>query len=136
MGSAMESDEIEADEIAEETAEEDASNYAGIVARSRISMAGPWHQMLGYPALVQSDMELECQLVSHGIHYGDGGWRDDPRTPALEAGAHNWVLLLQVDTDLEAKLEWGDNARLYFWIERQALAERRFTNVWFVFQSH
>ncbi len=134
-GSESESNSDEEDEDKDEIAEEDAYSYAGVVAKSRSAIAGPRHQMLGYPTLVQGDMELECQLVSHGIYCGNGRWKDDPRTPALEAGARNWVLLLQIDTDLDARLEWGDAARLYFWIERHALAERRFADVWFVYQS-
>jgi uncharacterized protein YwqG len=92
--------------------------------------------MLGYPALVQSEMELECQLASHGIYVGDLSWRNDPRTQTLTPGAKDWLLLLQVGTDMAANLEWGDSARLYFWIERRALARRDFSNVWFVYQSY
>jgi uncharacterized protein YwqG len=120
----------------DEEAEDEESIYADVLDEWRNMIPRPWHQMLGYPALVQSDMEVECQLASHGIYCGNLDWRDDPRTPALLPGAEDWLLLFQIATDREANLEWGDSARLFYWIQRQALAARDFTNVWFVYQTH
>lgn len=44
------------------------------------------------------------------------------------------VLLLQIDTDEALQTNWGEG-RLYFWIKRADLAERRFDRAWFQFQS-
>ena len=65
--------------------------------------------MLGHPDVVQSD----------------------PRDQAPEL-----CLLLQVDSDEAAGMMWGDLGRLYFWIRRDDLDERRFDRCELVFQSH
>lgn len=95
----------------------------------------PEHQIGGYPNPIQSDeMELECQLVTNGLYCGDSTGYLDPRAKQLEAGAKEWKLLLQVDTDDNASMMWGDCGRLYFWIRESDLAKRDFTNVWMVLQ--
>jgi uncharacterized protein YwqG len=42
---------------------------------------------------------------------------------------------VQLDSDGNAARRWADAGMLYFWIERAALATRRFANVWVVLQS-
>ena len=95
---------------------------------------GPYHQLLGHPAPIQGDMELECQLVSYGLYCGDSTGYNDPRAKELEAGASEWQLLLQVDTDEEAGMMWGDCGRLYFWIRADDLRRRNFDGVWMILQ--
>ncbi|HKB48759.1 MAG TPA: YwqG family protein, partial [Ktedonobacterales bacterium] len=90
----------------------------------------PRHRLLGHADVIQDDMHLQCQLLSHGIQDDQ-----DPRAATLAAGALNWQLLLQVDSDDSAAMQWGSAGRLYFWIEREALQARRFDNVWMVMQS-
>jgi uncharacterized protein YwqG len=46
-----------------------------------------------------------------------------------------WRLLVQLDSDGNAARRWADAGMLYFWIERAALATRRFANMWVVLQS-
>jgi uncharacterized protein YwqG len=75
-------------------------------------------------------MRPQCQLVSHGVTDAN-----DPRAAALRAGAGNWTLLLQVDSDDQASLRWGSAGMLYYWIERDALRNRAFDSVWLVLQS-
>jgi len=95
----------------------------------------PRHQVGGYPAPVQGDdMELECQLASHGLYCGDASGYRDPRAEALRAGATNWRLLLQFDSDDELGVMWGDCGTLYFWVEEEAAREGDFGNVWLVLQ--
>jgi uncharacterized protein YwqG len=31
---------------------------------------------------------------------------------------------------------WGDGGRLYFWIPRESLAQRRFEDVWMILQCY
>jgi uncharacterized protein YwqG len=90
------------------------------------------HHLLGHPQLVQNDMRLECQLVSSGIDMGNGGSNAARKRGA--AAAAQWELLLQLDTDERTDWMWGDCGRIYFWIRRQDLAERRFENAWLVLQ--
>ena len=92
------------------------------------------HRLLGHPQVVQNAMELECQLVTNGIYCGSPeGYECDERK-TLEAGAADWRLLLQIDSDDEPGWMWGDVGRIYFWIKQQDLALRCFDNVWLIFQ--
>ena len=93
------------------------------------------HQLLGHPSPIQgSEMELECQLASHGLYVGDPSGFADPRAKALGAGASEWRLLLQVDSDDAASMMWGDCGRLYFWITEDALRRRAFEECWMILQ--
>ena len=97
----------------------------------------PHHQIGGYPDVVQNDtMELECQLASNGIYCGDGSGYEDPRAAALEAGASEWRLLLQLDSDDDTGWMWGDCGMLYFWIRESDLARRAFEKCWISLQCY
>lgn len=104
------------------------------VAR-RVDENTAWHHLLGEPQEIQGDMKLECQLASSGIDVGAS--QDDPRAAGLAAGAVNWTLLLQLDSDESGPgWMWGDLGRLYFWIRRDDLRHRRFDDVWLVLQCY
>lgn len=93
------------------------------------------NRMGGYPVPVQGDlMELECQLASNGIYVGDAKGYEDPRSAALRDGAADWRLLLQLDSDDDAGMMWGDVGRLYFWIREQDARAGDFSKVWMVLQ--
>lgn len=81
------------------------------------------HRVLGHPDPVQGDMQLECQLVHHGLYSGDGN--EDLRVSELQSGAADWRLLLQIDTDGPAGMMWGDDGMIYYWITTDALRQRR-----------
>ena len=93
------------------------------------------HQIGGFPNPLQGDeMELECQLVSHGIYCGDSSGRSDPKREGLLSGAASWKLLLQFSSDSELDVMWGDMGRLYFWIREEDARAGRFEGVWVVIQ--
>lgn len=93
------------------------------------------HQIGGHPDPVQgSEMPLECQLVSNGLYCGDETGFLDPMARELRAGAAEWQLLLQLDSDEDAGMMWGDCGLLYFWIQKPALEKRDFSNVWMILQ--
>jgi uncharacterized protein YwqG len=94
------------------------------------------HRLFGHPQAVQGDMQTECQLVSNGIYCGGEDDFADPRARDLARDAGDWRLLLQVDTDEDAGWMWGDVGRLYFWIRKQDLAERRFDRTWTILQCY
>lgn len=97
----------------------------------------PTHQMAGFPSPVQGDgMELECQLVSNGLYCGDAKGYADTRADALGAGAANWRLLLQFDTDDEMDVMWGDAGVVYYWVEEHQARAGRFENAWLILQCH
>lgn len=98
----------------------------------------PAHRLLGYPNLVQSPMEDECQLASNGINCGGSEKIDEERAKQLESGIPDWMLLLQLDTDEDDGPGWcwGDSGLLYFWIRQQDLARASFDNCWQVLQCY
>jgi uncharacterized protein YwqG len=103
--------------------------------KSEVFCKHPQHQIGGFPSAVQNDaMELECQLVSNGVYCGDPSAAKDPRVSGLRAGASDWILLFQLDSDDDARMMWGDVGMLYFWIRRQDLARCDFSSVWMILQ--
>jgi uncharacterized protein YwqG len=96
---------------------------------------GQQHKWLGHAESIQTDVELDCQLVSSGIYYGGPEENANLGGKVLEAGACEWKLLLQVDSDDNAGMVWGDLGRLYYCIKRDALRRRSFDDVWLVLQT-
>lgn len=95
----------------------------------------PKHQISGFPSPVQGDdMELECQLVANGLYCGDASGYDDPLAKPLRSGAANWRLLLQLDTDDELSVMWGDAGMIYYWVEEDKARRGDFSNTWLVLQ--
>ncbi len=89
----------------------------------------PKHQIAGYPSPIQNDnMELECQLASHGYRH------NDPRAASLKSGAQNWRLLFQIDSDDYLGFSWGDWGIIYFWVEEEQARAGDFSNVWLSLQ--
>jgi uncharacterized protein YwqG len=93
------------------------------------------HKLLGFANPVQDVMELDCELVTNGIPFGQRR-KEAERVKELEARARDWRLLLQVESDGNAKMMWGDAGRLYFWMREQDLRDARFDRTWLLFQCH
>lgn len=96
--------------------------------------AAPIHQLRGCAHPLHDPMELECQLVANGVNCGSPDAFDTPRARHLAAGAADWQLLLQLDSDTAPGFEWCDVGLLYFWIRRQDLAAQRFDRTWTILQ--
>lgn len=93
------------------------------------------HKLLGYANVIQSEMELECQLVTNGLYCGGPSGYNDPKAKELENGAKDWILLLQIDSEEEKTgMMWGDVGRLYFWIKRDDLKNKDFNKSWMISQ--
>lgn len=88
------------------------------------------HRLLGHSDDLQDDMHVQAQLLSHGFS-------DDqsPEAAALLAGANDWVLLWQIDSDGDAGMQWASTGLLYFWITRADLQAQNFDGVWGILQS-
>jgi len=71
------------------------------------------HRLLGHSDDLQDDMHLQAQLVSHGF-------KDDQSSEAaaLAAGANDWLLLFQLDSDFNAHMQWASTGLLYYWITK------------------
>jgi hypothetical protein len=72
------------------------------------------HRLLGHPDPVQGDMQVECQLVTNGLYCGDSTGYQGPRANELRGEAAKWRLLLQIDSQDEAGMMWGDVGRIYY----------------------
>lgn len=99
----------------------------------------PVHQIMGEPDGLQSspeEMQRKCQFVSHGLYMGGSGGPafDETKAKQLEPGEEEWRLLLQLDSDSDAGMEWGDRGRLYFWIREQDLQKKYFDDVWMILE--
>ncbi len=97
---------------------------------------GPLHRLLGHADQVQGEMATECQLVTNGLYLGDRtGW-DDPRADALRAGAADWRLVLQLDSEFDApEVTWGDGGRIFFWAREDDLRAGRLERGWALLQT-
>jgi uncharacterized protein YwqG len=97
-------------------------------------VAFPAHKMGGWAHPIQDPMEQQCALVTAGLYLGDGKvWRSDEGRRIL-AEPNDWVLLLQLDDDEDAGMQWGDTARLFVWIRAADLKDARFDRVWLIVQ--
>ncbi len=91
------------------------------------------HQVGGHPVEIQNGLFRQCQLASNGVCGGspEDADRQRDRVRALEPGARDWRLVLQIDSDKAGPgWMWGDVGRLYYCVHRDDLAARRFDRSW------
>lgn len=95
-------------------------------------------KLLGWADAIQSRMEPECDLIGNGYHLGEGKIPQEVREEAEHASQEKWQLLLQLDTveSDDFELMFGDGGRLYFWIRKEDLVNRRFDRVWLILQCY
>lgn len=91
------------------------------------------HRFLGQPDPIQGDMQHVCQLASNGISCG-ADYTTDPHALALLSCSSQWRLLLQVDSQEDIGMMWGDVGRLYWWIRDDDLRNGEWDDSWFVLQ--
>lgn len=77
-------------------------------------------------------MEEQCQGVMRGLNL-EGA---DLKTEEHVSSTAEWGLLLQVDTDNDAGMMWGDTGMLYFWIREQDARAHDFSKVWMILQCY
>ncbi|MBS1955317.1 MAG: DUF1963 domain-containing protein [Cyanobacteria bacterium SZAS-4] len=95
----------------------------------------PYHRLFGQPQLIQNSMQFECELAFNG--YDSMKSHKGAKFEKMEKTAFkDWILLLQIDTNEDDGMMWGDGGRLYFWIRRDDLAKLNFENVWVVLQCY
>jgi uncharacterized protein YwqG len=109
-----------------ELSEVESDAYRELVDRlAKLEEDTPRHWLLGYHYNIQSAANAEAMQTLFGLS-GE---------QAVER-AQELVLLLQLDSDLTAEMEWGDVGTLYFWIHQDDLAARRFDKVWMTLQCY
>lgn len=92
------------------------------------------NRLLGHPDQQQGDMQTECQLVSHGLYCGNSSGYKDPKAKVLKPRAVDWDLLLQIDSDDNTRMMWGDVGRIYYWIPHKDLRDKIFETTWMILQ--
>lgn len=97
-------------------------------------LRSPVYRIGGHADEIQGDIRLEAQLVSNGIHCGDITGYAQGRKKGLDAGASDWQLLLQIDSEERTGMDWGDSGRIYFLIRHEDLQSRHFDKVWVILQ--
>lgn len=123
------------DRLEESSSAADCDIDAAYDFLEQIRGASPDHRVGGYPSPAQGDdMELEAQLASNGVYLGNGNGYKSKAAMQLKAGAADWRLLLQVDSDDDAGMMWGDVGLLYFWIREDDALARDFSKVWLILQ--
>ena len=70
---------------------------------------------------------------TEGHFLGERGHTNTPERKSSSAA--DWRLLLQLDTDNDAGMMWGDTGVLYFWIREQDARAKDFSKVWVILQS-
>lgn len=118
--------------VAEAWPDADSDAYYDVL--QELAGKGPHHQLLGHPNEVQNPMEIECELVTRGIYYGDASWLRLPELPEHRRAATAWRLLLQVDTDDDVSTMWGDCGMVYFWLREADLQTMAVERCWTILQ--
>ncbi|MCS7300047.1 MAG: YwqG family protein [Fimbriimonadales bacterium] len=91
--------------------------------RLKLIPTSSYHWMLGHHTPIQYPANAQAIEAMYGIPYEQASAR-----------AQELVLLLQLDSDDDADMMWGDVGTLYFWIHQDDLAARRFDRVWLIMQ--
>lgn len=94
------------------------------------------HRLFGYADEIQNEMRLECAFATSGVYVGNPEGYDHPHRAEFKRQALDWQLLLQLDSDELLGTEFGDVGRIYYWITRQAVAERAFDRAWQILQCY
>lgn len=84
------------------------------------------NKILGHADDIQGGMELECELVANDIYCGNLIDYDDPAIAKFRRNVGEWALLLQIGSNDENKMMWYDCGKIYLWIKKSDLRERKF----------
>jgi uncharacterized protein YwqG len=74
------------------------------------------------------------RTTANGIYTGNGEWLNHPELEAYRQSSRDWRLLLQVDSDDNSGMMWGDLGTLYFWIKDEKLRKKQFLDTWMILQ--
>lgn len=74
------------------------------------------HRVGGFPSEIQGGrLSIECEHLSRGQNYSYA----DPIPAEIEEAAKSWRMLLQIDSDLDLKMNWWDSGRFYIFIREE-----------------
>ena len=92
------------------------------------------NKLLGHSNNIQGGMEDECEFVTNGLYCGDSSGYKEGVARGLDKNIGQWNLLLQVDSNEDLGMMWGDCGRLYLWITDEDLAAKNFEAAWLILQ--
>ncbi|MCK4342070.1 MAG: DUF1963 domain-containing protein [Phycisphaerae bacterium] len=93
------------------------------------------HRLLGHPNPVQDAVELACEIQSRARGRQEWGELINIcHKPEIIAAASRWRLLLQLDSDSNAEMIWGDVGALYFMMPHESLMKRAWDDAQLVLQ--
>ena len=92
------------------------------------------NKILGHSDNIQGGMELECELVTNGFYCGGDEDYNGPEFEKLRQNIGEWTLLLQIGSNDENEMMWCDCGKIYLWIRKSDLRERKFDKSWLVLQ--
>lgn len=111
-----------------ELSDEELDHLSNLQAAGETS---PHHQVGGFPGEIQNGcLPLIAQLASTGRNP-----LEEP-TEYQRRASKNWRLLFQLDSDAQAKMNWGDSGRRYFLIREQDARKADFSKVWMIVQCY
>ncbi len=97
----------------------------------------PCYRMLGFPdrKIVNTDMVTICRTAANGMNYYPQGYSGYNLPEPIDKN-EDWILLLQIDSDLEVGMAWGgeEMGRIYFWIRKQDLLQKNFDRCWVILE--
>jgi uncharacterized protein YwqG len=108
--------------------DDEADTYAGINIPDKAT------KLLGYADPIQGEMEEECAFIANGIYCGDTNQYQHPRAKEIIRQKDQWQLLFQIDSESDSGMDWGDGGRLYFWIKKDDLKDKKFDKCWLILQ--
>jgi uncharacterized protein YwqG len=102
------------------------------------------HQVGGTACSIQEAVEAECVKFAEDSPRRMPWWQralavdaySKQQRAAHLARADAWQLVLQIDSDIEAGMEWGDVGRLYLCARKDDLTAHRFDRCWMVMQCY
>lgn len=99
----------------------------------QVPVEPPLHQIGGYPNEIQGEqMALSCEFAVRGLT------RDysQPVPADIQAAAEAWRLLLQIDSDPQLKMNWGDGGMIYVFIREADARMGDFSRTATIWQSY
>lgn len=93
-------------------------------------------KLLGYADIIQNSMQLQCEQVDSGIYCGNQVKVSNTELKLMKERSKEWELLFQLDTvsTEDFELMFGDCGRIYFFIRKCDLQDRRFDKAWLTLQ--
>lgn len=94
----------------------------------------PQHRVGGYPNEIQDEcMRLSCEYLARGLPERD---YSEETPDAIDRASRQWRMLLQVDSDPDLKMNFGDGGRLYIFVREQHARRADFSKAIALWQTY